>query len=61
MTRNEFNSRFACNINNTEGYTELQIDEINDAVFTLVADADLDAHTTDSHVKNMFGRVFAAY
>ena len=48
MNRNEFDSQFRVTIQNTEGYTQDQLDSINDRVFDAVQDLDLDDVTTKS-------------
>lgn len=58
MTRNEFNAHFAATMNTTEGFTQDELDEINDAVFNEVCELNWDDPDTDGYVQNMFAREF---
>jgi hypothetical protein len=46
MTRDEFNANFAARMDNTEGYTQGQLDAINCLAFEQVSDLDLDHGAT---------------
>jgi hypothetical protein len=54
MTRQEFDRRFAATLDNTEGYSEAALAEINDAVFARVADLDVTSDLADNEAKNAF-------
>ena len=56
MTRNEFNAKFAATSDNTEGYSDTQLQHLNDLVFENVQDLDTADDITQSHVQNMFAR-----
>jgi hypothetical protein len=61
MTRNEFDSRFAASQDTTSGWSDEELEEINDAVFAEVSEMDLYNDITDSHVKNMMARVMNSF
>ena len=46
MTRDEFNANFAARMDNTEGYTQGQLDALNGLAFEQVADLDLNHGAT---------------
>ena len=46
MTRDEFNANFAARMDNTEGYTQGQLDALNALAFEAVEDCDLDHGAT---------------
>ena len=48
MTRDEFNANFAVRMDNTEGYTQGQLDALNALAFEAVEDCDLDDKSTQS-------------
>lgn len=48
MTRDEFNANFAARMDNTEGYTQGQLDALNALAFEAVEDCDLDDRSTQS-------------
>lgn len=49
MTRIDFDQRFAARMDNTEGWTQRQLDVLNDLAFAAVADCDPD----DRHLKSL--------
>jgi len=50
MTRDDFDRLYACRTYNTEGYTQRQLDALNDLAFETVADLDPDERSTQSLV-----------
>lgn len=56
MTRNEFNRRFAANLENTSGFSEADLAKINEAVFGEVVG--LDADDASDAVKSAFEAEF---
>ncbi len=51
MTRNEFDRYYAATQMNTEGYSDDQINILNDRVFARVADLELEDYDTENTVK----------
>jgi hypothetical protein len=58
MTRQEFDNAFRAHIDNTAGYTRRELTAINDAVFAMTRDLDLDDDRTKSFVDYKFERAF---
>jgi hypothetical protein len=65
MTRDEFDHRYAATQDNTEGFTDAELERINDAVFAEVSDLELEPwsgnRTTSDHVQNMMDRKLNSY
>jgi hypothetical protein len=54
MTRSEFDSKFAANLENTSDFTQDEIDDINKAVFAEVAALGADDSNTHRDVQAAF-------
>ena len=50
MTRDDFDRLYACRMDNTEGYTQRQLDLINAIAFVAVEDLDPEERSTKSIV-----------
>ena len=63
MTRTEFNATFAATKNNTEGFTQAQLDRLNGLVFERVSDMEADARNgaVKSTVDHWFSALSASY
>jgi hypothetical protein len=65
MTRDEFDHRYAATQDNTEGFTNAELERINDAVFAEVADLELgpgsENQAASDHVQNMMDRKLNSY
>jgi hypothetical protein len=60
MTRTQFDTRFAATLENTDGYTAVELAELNAEVFAAVADVDADAPDAHQLVKSAFDAAHAA-
>lgn len=60
MTRQEFDTAFSARSDNTAGYSQTELRNINDGVFLVVADLDITEDGTKSFVDYHFERAFAA-
>lgn len=58
MTRSEFNRKFAATLETTDGFTQIEINDINDAVFAVVSKIDADDSDADRDVKAAFEAEF---
>lgn len=56
MTREEFDAKHKVNREVTEGYSQQQIDWINDYIWNKVKDYPVDHEHIRDHVQNMFPR-----
>jgi hypothetical protein len=64
MTRQEFDENLAATQDTTEGYTNVQLSEINDTVFEQVRELDIEAASDmweKSRIDHMFERAMASY
>jgi len=53
MTREEFDRNFAASRDNTKGFTDAQLDALNNDAFALVADMDMRDDITADHAKTV--------
>ena len=56
MTRNDFDRMYAARMDNTEGYTQRQLDALNRLTFEAVADLDPEDRATKAIVDFAFQR-----
>jgi len=61
MTRDEFDRIYAARMDNTEGYTQAQLDDLNRLAFEQVADLDPDHYATSSIVHFALERASVHY
>ena len=54
MTRKEFDAKHKVNIETTEGYSQQQIDWINEYIWNKVKDYPVDHERIRDHVQNMW-------
>lgn len=61
MTRDEFNARYAANQQNTEGFSLIELAEINNKVYEMVLELEAGSDIAEQEVYRYFAMLFVEY